>query len=219
MLGERPFSIVLKLSFIFLQATHLAFITVQATKQYRHMTKDHVIQILIEGCLKKDKTSQMALYKHFYSYGMGVCLRYSKNREEAMEILNDGFLKAFSKIDQYDPAYSFKPWLRRILINSSVDHYRKYHQKRDARMEEWHPNTSQSTYNEALDDLAYDDLIKVTQKLSPAYRMVFNLYVIEGMTHQEISEEINISIGASKSNLSKARKKLKSMLGFLNVII
>ena len=159
----------------------------------------------------------MALYQHFYSYAMGVSLRFSKNREEAMEILNDGFLRAFTKIDQYDASYPFKPWLRRILINSSIDHYRKYHQKKDKLMEEWQPVSQEPSYNEALDDLEFEDLIKMTQKLSPAYRLVFNLYVVEGMTHKEISDEINISVGASKSNLAKARKKLKNMLGLLNV--
>ena len=90
------------------------------------MAKDLQIKLLVQGCRQGNQASQMSLYEHFFSYGMGVCLRYSKSRDEALEIVNDGFLKAFLKIDQYDSEQPFKPWLRRILINASIDYYRKY---------------------------------------------------------------------------------------------
>lgn len=170
------------------------------------------VQLLIEGCRRGNRASQLKLYEHFYSYGLSISLRYSKNREEALEILNDSFLKAFLKIDQYDSDLPFKPWLRRILINSSIDYHRKYSRLNETL--EVTPTTEVATasYNFALDNLEFEDLIVVLQKLSPAYRLVFTLYVIEGFKHQEIAEKLNIGIGTSKSNLAKARMKLKSIL-------
>jgi RNA polymerase sigma-70 factor (ECF subfamily) len=170
------------------------------------------IQLLVEGCRRGNRASQLKLYEHFYSYGLSISLRYSKNREEALEILNDSFLKAFLKIDQYDSDFPFKPWLRRILINSSIDYHRKYSRLKENL--ETSPTTelTNASYNYALDNLEFDDLIFVLQKLSPAYRLVFTLYAVEGFKHHEIAEKLNISIGSSKSNLAKARMKLKSIL-------
>ena len=176
------------------------------------MAKSPNIQLLLEGCRKQNRASQLRLYEHFYSYGLSITLRYSKNREEAREILNDGFLKVFLKIDQYDSEQPFKPWIRRILINASIDHHRKYN-KLDVVLDTL-PKTEldNASYNLALDNLVFDDLITVIQKLTPGYRVVFTLYVIEGLSHQDIAEKLNISIGTSKSNLAKARIKLKSIL-------
>jgi RNA polymerase sigma-70 factor (ECF subfamily) len=143
---------------------------------------------------------------------MGIALRYSKNREEALEILNDGFLKAFTKINQYNASYPFKAWLRKILINASIDYHRKYHKLTEVEKLQAQSSTNTYTYNLALDNLAYEDLIKVIQRLSPAYRLVFNLAVIEGMTHKEIAKKLGISEGTSKSNLSKAKGKIQSLL-------
>ena len=170
------------------------------------------IQLLIEGCRKGNQASQLKLYEHFYSYGLSITLRYSKNREEALEILNDSFLKALLKIDQYDSDLPFKPWLRRILINSSIDYHRKYSRLNEKLESSPKTELSTASYNYALDNLNFDDLIVVLQKLSPAYRLVFTLYVVEGFKHQEIAEKLNISIGSSKSNLAKARMKLKTIL-------
>lgn len=174
------------------------------------MTENKLLATLIDGCLRKEEASQIALYRHFYSYGMSICLRYANNRESALEMLNDSFLKVFQKIEQYDRAQPFKPWLRRILINASIDHYRKYQQEQ-TKDQTFFTDTA-STYNEALSQLEYEDLLKILHLLSPAYRLVFNLYVIEEMSHAEIAEELNISIGSSKSNLSKARQRIKELL-------
>ena len=170
------------------------------------------IQLLIEGCRRDNRASQLKLYEHFYSYGLSITLRYSKNREEALEILNDSFLKAFLKIDQYDSDLPFKPWLRRILINSSIDYHRKYSRLNENLAINPPTELASASYNFALDNLEFEDLIVVLQKLSPAYRLVFTLYVVEGFKHQEIAEKLNIGIGTSKSNLAKARIKLKSIL-------
>lgn len=164
------------------------------------------MQRLIAGCKRQEEASQLALYRHFYSYGLSICLRYAKDREAALEVLNDGFLKLFQKIDRYDEAQEFKPWLRRILINASIDHYRKYEKKRlpqEDTIKEVEVN------NEALDRLDYKDVLRIMQQLPAAYRQAFNLYVIEGYTHPEIAKLLGITVGTSKSNLAKARKKMQ----------
>lgn len=174
------------------------------------MQEEQKIEALVKACKKGKRDSQKELYKLFYSYGMSICLRYSQNREEAQEILNDGFVKVFNNLDKYDLNLSFKGWLRRILINSAIDYYRKHHK---------HQHTLEIVQDQYLDDapdalhnLSVEEIMNLVQQLSPAYRMVFNLYVLEGYKHHEIAEELNITVGASKSNLAKARMKLRSML-------
>jgi len=174
------------------------------------MAEDRKVAILIKGCRKQKQSSQLKLFKHFYSYAMGVCLPYAHNRDNALEIVNDGFLKAFTKIAQYDTNLPFKPWLRRILVNAAIDHHRKYGIKPDDLSVT--SSHSDSTYNEALDSLEFDDLMQIMEKLPPTYKVVFNLYVVEGLSHAEIAEQLGISIGSSKSNLSKARQKIKNLL-------
>jgi RNA polymerase sigma-70 factor (ECF subfamily) len=168
------------------------------------------VAALIEGCRKGDKNSQKVLYKHFYGYAMSICIRYSMNREEATEVMNDGFLKVFTKIGKYDKNKSFKGWLRRVMINTALDNYRHnlkhYHQQDLAQAPET-PSTSN-----IIADMAYEEIVSLVQLLSPAYRTVFNLYVIDGYTHEEIAELLNISVGTSKSNLSKARENLRTLL-------
>ena len=170
------------------------------------------LKLLIEGCLRKNRNSQRKLYEHFYGYGMNVCLRYSKNRDEALEILNDSFLKVFSKLEQYDPSYPFKGWLRRILVNSAIDYHRVHH-KNPAHLElntVKHLADPANTYPVFSNDR---DVLPLIQQLSPAYRMVFNLYVMEGYKHHEIAEKLGISVGTSKSNLKRAKDNLRTLLG------
>ncbi len=141
---------------------------------------------------------------------MGICLRYSRTREEAVEIVNDGFIKIFTKLDRYSKGLSFKGWLRKVMINSAIDYFRK---------NEKHYNSldiSHGQYEVAsetiLDKLAAEEIIAAIQRLPPSYRMVFNLYVIEGFKHDEIANQLNISSGTSKSNLAIARSKLQKIL-------
>jgi RNA polymerase sigma factor (sigma-70 family) len=141
---------------------------------------------------------------------MGVCLRYSKSREEAIEIVNDGYMKIFNNLDKYTEGRPFKGWLRRIMINASIDHYRRY---------EKHYNTLDISYAQyqptaevALDRLSAEEILKAVGQLPPSYRMAFNLYVIEGYKHEEIANKLGISVGTSKSNLSVARNKLQKIL-------
>lgn len=165
------------------------------------------MQILIQGCINNDRESQRLLYRHYYSYGMSVAMRYSSGREEALEILNDSFLKVFQKIAMFDPDTTFEFWFRRIIINTSIDHYRKehkhYYHKDSAELLQQDKNPG------VLDNMSYHELLDLVNSLTPGYRAVFNLYVIDGHTHEEIGKLLGISAGTSKSNLAKAREILR----------
>ncbi len=161
-------------------------------------------------CIRGDAGSQKKLYYNFYGFAMGICLRYAKDKDEALEMLNDGFYKVLTKLDQYDPAKPFLPWLARIMTNTSIDYYRtelKHQLSTDI--------TDLEIQNEDPDiqsKLNYDDLIKIIQTLPAGCRTVFNLFAIDGYTHEEIAGELGISVGTSKSNLFKARQKLRLLL-------
>ena len=171
----------------------------------------------IEKCALNNRESQKKIYTSFYGYAMAVCDRYTKNQDDAVEILNDGFLKIFKEIHRYKPAYSdvvssFKGWLRKIMVYTAIDHFRKNHK---------HQFTTDlnngivqvaSGGEDALDRISYEEIIRSIQDLTPGYRTVFNLFIIEGFTHEEISEQLGISIGTSKSNLAKARRQLQKIL-------
>ncbi|WP_316833749.1 sigma-70 family RNA polymerase sigma factor [Pedobacter nutrimenti] len=154
------------------------------------------------------------LYKEFYSYCMAICRRYIMNDYDAADVLNDGFMKVFTHIDKYDASKPFKSWIGKIITNTAIDHYRanlKFADHEDV-------NEYEGVGYEAVvyDQLAYKDLLVLIQGLSPAYRTVFNLYAIDGYSHEEIAEILKISIGTSKSNLFKARQKLQEKLAVLN---
>lgn len=169
------------------------------------------LETILLGCRRDNRNSQRKLYECFYGYAMKICLRFSKNREEAVEILNDGFLKALTHLDRYDPSYPFKSWLRRILINSAVDYHRK-----NIHLPEFSELTA--TNGASADEMPMpqispdEDVLPVLQKLSPAYRVVFNLYVMEGFKHEEIAGMLGISIGTSRSNLLRAKKMLREIM-------
>ncbi len=141
---------------------------------------------------------------------MGVALRYSRNKQEAVEIVNDSFINVFRNLRKYLHQSSFKSWFRRIVINASIDHFRR-NEKHYHSLDISHAQLTLQP-GSVLDDLTADEIIHQLQKIPPSYRMVFNLYVIEGYKHAEIADKLNISEGTSKSNLSIARSKLKRLL-------
>ncbi|MBC7614556.1 MAG: RNA polymerase sigma factor [Pedobacter sp.] len=165
---------------------------------------------LIEGCIKKDRKSQKELYVLYYGYALRICLRYTKNKDEAVEVVNDGFMKVFMNIMRYQVEQSFNSWLSTIMINTAIDHYRK--RIKQLEMDELNEQHQVEDRENILSNINYEDLIKLVQKLSYAYRTVFNLFAIDGYTHEEISDLLQISVGSSKSNLFKARENLKKML-------
>ena len=177
----------------------------------RVSVSEHKPLHLLEGCLRNDRASQHGFYQHYYGYAMSICLRYTSSREEALDVMNESFLKIFTKLDQYDVNRSLKGWIRRIMINTAIDGYRQNHRHQHHDGLEVVQQQEGSEPN-ALDQLSYEEILREVQSLSPAYRTVFNLYVMDGYTHEEIAEMLGISIGASKSNLSRARGHLQQKL-------
>ena len=170
---------------------------------------------IIKGCKKGLRDSQKMLYEHFFGYSMSICLRYATNEDLAIEICNDGFMKVFQKINKYDQTKSFKGWLRKIMINTAIDHYRKNKKTNNSFGIDYIneiPDINIATKDDIISKISYEEIIKLVQKLSPIYKTVFNLYVIDGYTHEEIAKRLKISVGASKSNLSRARENLRRML-------
>ena len=168
--------------------------------------------LIIEGCRRHDRAFQKELYQLFYQYTLKVGLNYASSLEEAREIVNDVFLKVFSKIEQYNPEQSFKPWLNKITVYTAIDYYRK-NIKNELVTEdlEFMPEVEDTSDN-ALAQISAEELRSLVQQLSPACRAAINLYAIEGYEHHEIAAMLDISVGTSKSNLFKARAKLKTLL-------
>lgn len=173
---------------------------------------------IIDGCLAGERRSQQRVYELFYGKMMSVCLRYTKNHDQAKDILQDGFIKVFRNLTKFNREGSFEGWIRRIMVNTAIDHFRRARHSylllgEDRSMEEFEDlaEENHSEQEEAL-DLKPADVINAMQKLTPAYRTVFNLFVFEDMSHKEISETLDISIGTSKSNLAKAKSNLKRLL-------
>ncbi len=173
------------------------------------------LDILLKDCKRGKAQSQEALYRRFASAMYGLCLQYASNEEDAQDIMQEGFIKVFAKLDQVKNPAALPGWIRRVMINTALEKYRS--QVILQRVDEVREEHQEGAGNEALDRLSCDELVGLIQTLTPRYRVVFNLYAIEGFTHQEISEELGISIGTSKSNLSRARgvlqEKIKTMYG------
>lgn len=173
---------------------------------------------LIDGCLAGERRSQQQVYEAFYGKMMAICLRYTKNHDQAKDILQDGFIKVFRNLAEFNRAGSFEGWIRRIMVNTAIDYFRRSKHSylllgEDRSMEEFEEVPEETTPEEdSWADLKPADVINAMQKLTPAYRTVFNLYVFEEMTHKEIAEVLDINIGTSKSNLAKAKANLKQLL-------
>ncbi len=171
---------------------------------------ENELNSILAGCLKQDRKDQKTLYKIYYGFAMGICLRYAGNRYQAAEIMNQGFLKVFMNLNKYSVDRPFKAWLGRIMINTAINYYHS-----NLKMEQMEDLEKAESFSQGeLPDskLQYDDLLAMIHELPQAYRTVFNLYAIEGYTHEEIGKILNISDGTSKSNLFKARDKLKKMI-------
>lgn len=165
------------------------------------------LHALIEGCRQGKKDSQKKLFIHMYNYGMSVASRYSNCLADAEEIANEGFYKMLNKIETYKDQVPFKYWVRRIIINCAIDRYRK-----EKASSEGSIIREKHSYNVGETKMEAEDLLNMVQCLTPKYRMVFSMYCIDGFSHEEIAKKLNISPGTSKSNLSRAREKLKQML-------
>lgn len=166
---------------------------------------------IIKGCRKRRRENQKELYEMYYAYGMSITLRYADSRDEAVQILNDAFMKVFENIRKYNEHEPFKPWLRQIIVNTAINHFHK--NKKIREMEYLDESGDELSVGESIiSGINYDEIVELVQRLTPSYRTVFNLYVIEGFKHEEIAEKLGISVGTSKSNLFKAKRNLRTML-------
>jgi len=163
---------------------------------------------LIEKCVKNDRKAQAEVYQIFSGKLFALCLKYSPNYQEAQDNLQDGFITIFEKIGQFNFKGSFEGWIKRIVINTALQKYR--HKNVLRLVTEEIPEEITVAIEE--DEVSIDYLLDVIQELPNRYRMIFNLYVLDGYSHKEISEELNISQGTSKSNLFRARLILKEKI-------
>lgn len=165
---------------------------------------------LIRGCIEGNRRMQEELYRRFSPRMYAVCLRYAGNAEEAEDILQEGFIKVFKKLDSFRSEGSFEGWVRRIFVNTAIEHFRR--KRYLMPITEKEENTIEGKYTSVLDDLGAKDIMALVQELSPGYRTVFNMYVVEGYTHKEIADMLGISEGTSKSQLSRAKVILQDMV-------
>jgi RNA polymerase sigma-70 factor (ECF subfamily) len=166
---------------------------------------------LLKACRQGDRRAQEILYRRHYGRMMGVAMRYARDRDEAAEILNQSFFKVFQRLDRYDPNKGkLEAWIYRITMNSAIDHYRS--KIRPMRSEPIENVRDKGHHPTIVEELAAEEILALIKELSPAYRAVFTLYVVEGYTHPEVAKKLGISEGTSKSNLAKARKKMQKLL-------
>jgi RNA polymerase sigma-70 factor (ECF subfamily) len=173
---------------------------------------------IVDGCIRGKRKFQKKLFEKYYGKMMAICYRYAKDSDEAQDMVQNGFIKVFKKLDVYNFEGSLEGWIRRIMVNTAIDQIRK--NKRNPFLiedEDRVQNVEEDVPFSTEEDEFYSKLkaktaIKAISELSPAYKMVFNMYVIEGFTHKEIADYLGISEGTSKSNLAKAKQKLRAQL-------
>lgn len=169
-------------------------------------------QQLIQGCVAGKRDCQESLYRIYSPRMFAICMRYASDYHTAEDILQEGFIKVFSNIDRYRSEGSFEGWMKRIFINTAIEHYRKQF-RFDGSNEI--PASAGEIPDDAYNMLSAKELLELVQNLSPGYRTVFNMYVVEGFSHKEIAENLQISEGTSKSQLARARSILQKMINGL----
>ena len=178
------------------------------------MANQPPLEGLLTGCRNNDRRSQKELYDRFYGYGLAVASPYCSHTDEAREVLNDAFLKVFANIRNYDPERPFTTWLRTIVVRTAIN---RYHSR--LREPGWCDLDEALFFqatgvdeDEILGRFSAEELLRLLQNLPPSYRLAINLYAIEGYSHAEIADLLGISVGASKSNLFKARARLRELM-------
>jgi RNA polymerase sigma factor (sigma-70 family) len=162
---------------------------------------------VIRGCQENKPGAQRELYDMFKTKMFGICMRYAGNYDDAQDILQDGFIKVFDKIHQFGFKGAFEGWIRKVMVNTALEKYRIHY--RQVPVDEHLSEIGQDDSKDIIADIDVTELIKIVEELSPRYRVVFNLYALEGFSHKEISDMLQISEGTSKSNLSRARTILQ----------
>jgi RNA polymerase sigma factor (sigma-70 family) len=170
---------------------------------------------IIQGCCKGREADRKALYERFYGYALSVCMAYANDREDAGEMLNDGFLKVFRNIKELKNHEVIVPWLRKIMVNTAIDYYRKYAKRAKQIQVEKVAYQLEEPYlnDEALfAQFSAEDILQILHQIAAPYRMVFSLYVLEGFSHREIAQQLNIAESTSRSHLTEANRLLRQSL-------
>jgi len=177
---------------------------------FKGKKKSLSLEEILDGCLKKRPSAQKQLYERFYGFGKSIALRYASSSDEVQEMMNDGFLKIFSKLDLYNQNLSFEAWFKTVMVRTCIDYYRKNHSRvAIVDIDELH-YLSYEDY--LLEKLSAEEILDLMKHLPPSYRAVFSLYIVEGYSHAEIGKMLGINEGTSRSNLSKARLKMQEMI-------
>jgi RNA polymerase sigma factor (sigma-70 family) len=177
--------------------------------------KDFTDKEIIDGCIKGRIRFQEILYRRFYAFAMSICIRYNPNRDDAMEVLNDSFMKVFNNINKFDPEKPFKSWFRKILVNTSLDRYRqnkKFILVMDYDISELATDKEPEYIAGGMEA---EEILRLLASVPELYRVIFNLYEIEGYSHDEIAGMLDIAPGTSRSHLSRARAMLRKLYGEL----
>ncbi len=173
----------------------------------------HAEQDFIQACINGERWAQRKIYEDHYSMMLPVCLRYATDENEALDILHEGFIKVFRHISKYTPGTSLTAWIRRIMVNTSIDYYRKQSKRRTTDLDTVYNMTDDQP--DIISEMSAEEILKALQTLTPSYRTVFNLYVVEGYSHKEIAKELGITESTSRSNLVKARGKLRQAINLM----
>ena len=169
---------------------------------------------LINACIKGERKAEYELYRITYSYLMSICIRYTRNADRAKEVLNMGFLKVLTNLNKYNQEVPFKPWIRKVMINTLINEYKKekVHYGNIQYVEDYYETDKYAEINQAITRIDAEQIYAFIAKLPPASQQVFNLYFIDGFKHREIADMLQITEGTSKWHLNAAREKLKEML-------
>lgn len=170
------------------------------------------IDKIINDCQKGDRQAQKTLYELFAPKMFAICLRYNRNRMEAEDLLHEGFIKVFTKIEQFKGTGPIEAWIRRLMVNTILEEFRNKKKLILVEMEDLPTNIIDEEDDNIDKTPDLDQIMQLITNLPEKYRMVFNLYVVEGFSHEDIAKEMGISVGTSKSNLSRARQWLKSRI-------
>lgn len=167
---------------------------------------------VLKRALKGERAAQEKLYLKHYNYAISVAMRYGGSRLEAQEVVQDAFINMFRRLETFDLEREFRPWFRRIVINASIDYFRKYHKSAELDNAFEIMENDSKVGAEILDELSSEDIMKAVQQLPPSYRIAFSMHVVDGYKLEEIAESLGVTVGSIKSNLFKAKARLKELL-------
>lgn len=171
---------------------------------------DNDLISVIRACRANDPRAQRTLFKQFFGYAKSICLRYTSSVEEAEDVLNEGFLKAFQHLDSYDETLPFKAWLRTILVNTSISHYRKNH--RQDQHSSLEMGEQVAINDDIVDQIAAEEILALVQQLNPTHRTVFMMHVVDGYSLHEIAGILDHNEATVRSNYARARQKLQQLI-------